>query len=195
MQVQLLSIIMLMIFAGMPGESWSQTQTVKAQAETATDAEGRNLELLMAGQRMEKREMLKNALALNPEQSDRFWPLYYEYQAQLIPIYDRKFALIEQYADEYPDLTEAQADHLVRASLAANKAQIELLEKYYARVSKALSRNIAARFVQLESAWNGAFDVKLQSRLPLVPEIPAPIHAHPKAGANGANQTGNTQQP
>lgn len=169
MRVQLLSMIMLLALTGMSGESWSQTQTAKAQAETATNEESRNLELLMAGQRMEKREMLKDALALNPKQSDRFWPLYYEYQAQLIPIYDRKFALIEQYADEYPNLTEAQADHLVRASLAAKKAQIELLEKYYARVSRALSKNIAARFVQLESAWNGAFDVKLQSKLPLVP--------------------------
>jgi hypothetical protein len=57
--------------------------------------------------------------------------------------------------------------------LAAKKAQIELLEKYYARVSKALSKNIAAQFVQLESAWNGAFDVKLQSKLPLVPKTSA----------------------
>ena len=61
----------------------------------------------------------------------------------------------------------------MRESLSAKKAQIELLEKYYARVSRALSRNIAARFVQLESAWNVAFDVKLQSKLPLVPKTSA----------------------
>ena len=123
----------------------------------------------MASQRMDKREMLKNALALNPTESDRFWPIYYEYQAQLIPIYDRKFALIEQYADAYPKLSEREADHLVRESLAAKKQQIELLQAYYPKVAKALSKNVAARFVQLESAWNGAFDVRLLSRLPLIP--------------------------
>lgn len=184
MQVQWLSVIMLLVLAGVPVGGWTQTQVVEGRAETFNDEESRNLELLMAGQRMEKREMLKDALALNPQQSHRFWPLYYEYQAQLITIYDRKFALIEQYADDYPNLTEKQSDHLVRASLAAKKAQIELLEKYYARVSRALSKNIAARFVQLESAWDGAFDVKLQSKLPLVPEAPASVSTDPKAGAN-----------
>jgi len=163
-----------LFLAVLPNEGWSKGHDATLMPHSLpSDEESRNLELLMAGQRIDKREMLKNALELSVEQSDRFWPLYYEYQAQLIPIYDRKFALIERYADEYPDLTESQADHLVRESLAAKKAQIELLEKYYARVSKALSKNIAAQFVQLESAWNGAFDVKLQSKLPLVPKTSA----------------------
>jgi hypothetical protein len=163
-----------LFLAVLPNEGWSKGHDATLMPYSLpSDEESRNLELLMAGQRIDKREMLKNALELSVEQSDRFWPLYYEYQAQLIPIYDRKFALIERYADEYPDLTEKQADHLVRESLSAKKAQIELLEKYYARVSRALSRNIAARFVQLESAWNGAFDVKLQSKLPLVPKTSA----------------------
>lgn len=143
------------------------------RAETSAE-EQHSLELLMASQRMDKREMLRDALALSQTQSDRFWPIYYEYQAQLIPIYDRKFALIEEYADAYPNLTEQQADHLVRASLAAKRAQVDLLEKYYRRVASALTKNIAARFVQLESAWNGAFDVKLQAKLPLIPDRPAP---------------------
>lgn len=140
-----------------------------AERLPAAAEEQNSLELLMASQRMDKRAMLKSALELTPSQSDRFWPLYYEYQAQLIPLYDKKFALIEQYADAYPRLTERQADHLVRESLAAKKAQIELLEKYYRRVAGALSKNIAARFVQLESAWNGAFDVQLHAKLPLIP--------------------------
>ena len=177
MWVLILVVSAPLFFAVFPAEGASGDQdATPLRSASASAGEDRNLERLMASQRMDKREMLKNALDLTPEQSDRFWPLYYEYQAQLIPIYDRKFALIERYADEYPNLTERQADHLVRDSLSAKKAQIELLEKYYARVSKALSRNIAARFVQLESAWNGAFDVKLQSKLPLVPETSAARH-------------------
>jgi hypothetical protein len=174
MWVRILVVSAPLFLAVFPAEGESGDQVLTPHQSSLLSAEqARNLELLMASQRMDKREMLKNALDLTPVQSDRFWPLYYEYQAQLIPIYDRKFALIERYADEYPDLTEKQADHLVRESLSAKKAQIELLEKYYARVSRALSRNIAARFVQLESAWNGAFDVKLQSKLPLVPKTSA----------------------
>ena len=141
-----------------------------AAAPAPDTDEARSLELLMASQRMDKRAMLKAALDLSPAQSDRFWPIYYAYQAELIPIYDRKFALIAQYADAYPELSESQADHLVRESLAAKREQIDLLEKYYRRVAAALSKGIAARFVQLESAWNGAFDVRLHAKLPLMPK-------------------------
>lgn len=169
-----MGLAVLALLAG-PNEPALAVGSATSGSRTETSAEEQHsLELLMASQRMDKREMLKNALALTQRQSDRFWPIYYEYQAQLIPIYDRKFALIEQYADEYPNLTEQQADHLVRASLAAKRTQVDLLEKYYRRVAATLTKNIAARFVQLESAWNGAFDVKLQARLPLIPDSPAP---------------------
>ena len=147
---------------------------VAAAATPAVEVEDADsLERMTARQRMEKRDMLRQSLALTPEQSDRFWPIYYEYQARLIAIYDRKFALIEQYAGAYPHLTERQSDHLVRESLANSKAQTALLETYYRRLAKALSNNIAARFVQLESVWNGAYDGKLLSRLPLIP-LPDP---------------------
>jgi hypothetical protein len=160
--------IALSFFLGVFEPAMAKSLPATGLATAADDQ--KSLELLMASQRMDKRAMLKSALELTPPQSDRFWPIYYEYQAQLIPLYDKKFALIEQYAAAYPLLTERQADHLVRESLAAKKAQIELLEKYYRRVAAVLSKNIAARFVQMESAWNGAFDVKLLSKLPLMPE-------------------------
>lgn len=166
----LLSFLLLAITNATPAELTGGQKS----ARYSESKEQQSLELLMASQRMDKREMLKNALALNQTESDRFWPIYYEYQAQLIPIYDRKFALIEQYADDYPKLSEREADHLVRESLTAKKQQIELLQTYYSRVGRVLSKNIAARFVQLESAWNGAFDVKLLSRLPLIPSPSIP---------------------
>lgn len=152
------------------------TGTVAA-ADTLTKAsapqEEESLERVMARQRMEKRALLKDALALSPAQADQFWPVYYDYQALLMSVYDRKLALIERYEDEYPNLTEQQADHLVRASLQARRDQLDLLERYYVRLARRFSKNLAARFVQIESAWNGAFDNTLQARLPLVPQPPA----------------------
>ena len=161
---------MLALLAGLVLAGLSPAQAA-TPAVDVDDAD--SLERMTARQRMEKRDMLRQSLALTPEQSDRFWPIYYEYQARLITIYDRKFALIEQYAGAYPHLTEKQSDHLVRESLTNHKAQTALLETYYRRLAKAFSNNIAARFVQLESVWNGAYDGKLLSRLPLIP-LPDP---------------------
>jgi len=165
------ALTLLFAASGLPANPAVGAPPVSARMAAPDDPD--SLERMMARQRMEKRALLKTSLELTPAQDERFWPLYYEYQARLIPVYDRKFALIAQYADAYPNLTERQADHLVRESLAAKQAQLKLLEIYYRRVAAALSKNIAARFVQMESAWNGAYDAQLLAKLPLVPSQPA----------------------
>lgn len=139
----------------------------------SAEEEQGSLELLRAAIRIDKREILKNALKLSDKDYEKFWPIYYDYQAQLIRIYDQKFKLIGEYATKYASFTDQEADRLVKASFAASKAQTALLEKYYGQVAKAFSKVTAARFVQVENALNGAFDLKLRSRLPLVPDTAA----------------------
>ncbi len=164
----------LVLSCGLMLVGWNAIVSAADTASEAPDShEEASLDRVMARQRMEKRALLKDALALSPAQANQFWPVYYDYQAQLISIYDRKLALIERYEDEYPNLTEQQADHLVRASLQARRDQLDLLERYYVRLARRFSKNLAARFVQIESVWNGAFDNTLQARLPLVPQPPA----------------------
>jgi hypothetical protein len=152
---------------------------VQAEAKPATSVsmspaeEQDSLELLRASIRMDKREILKSALNLSEKDYEKFWPIYYEYQAQLIRIYDRKLSMIEHYADQYATITDTEVDQLVKGSFAATKAQTTLLEKYYGQVAKRLSKTIGARFVQVENSLNGAFDLKLRSKLPLVPKAPS----------------------
>jgi hypothetical protein len=78
--------------------------------------------------------------------------------------------MIESYAKDYATISDKEVDKLVKGSFSATKAQTALLEKYYNQVAKKFSNNIGARFVQVENALNGAFDLKLRSKLPLVPK-------------------------
>ena len=142
------------------------TSAVPASAAEEQDS----LELLRAAIRMDKRDIVKTALNLSDKDYEKFWPIYYDYQAQLIRIYDQKFKLIGDYAEHYATFNDKEADKLVKASFAASKSQTALLEKYYGQVSKAFSKSVGARFVQVENALNGAYDLKLRSKLPLVPE-------------------------
>ena len=156
-------------FGSFSGLTLGETQPAPAVPMSAVEEQG-SLELLRASIRMDKRELLKSALNLSEKDYEKFWPIYYDYQAQLIRIYDRKLGMIESYAKDYATISDKAVDKLVKGSFTATKAQTALLEKYYNQVAKKFSNNIGARFVQVENALNGAFDLKLRSKLPLVPK-------------------------
>ena len=173
MHLRISALALTLSFAGLSASAWGEAQ--QGPAVAATPAEEQNsVELLRASIRMDKREILKSALELSDKDYEKFWPIYYAYQAQLIRIYDRKLNLIQEYATHYANVTDKEADKLVKESFAAAKAQTALLETYYAQVAKAFSKKVGARFVQVENALNGAFDLKLRSSLPLVPKEAAP---------------------
>jgi hypothetical protein len=172
------AVALTLALTGLSVSAWSTED--RGPAFTASPVEEQqSLELLRASIRMEKRDILKSALGLSEKDYERFWPIYYAYQAQLIRIYDRKLNLIKGYAEGYEKITEKDADKLVKESFSATKAQTALLEKYYAQVAKAFSKSVGARFVQVENALNGAFDLKLRSSLPLVPKVPASASPKP----------------
>jgi len=164
-------IAVSLAFGGFSGLTLAEAPPTPAVPMSASEEQD-SLELLRASMRMDKRELLKSALNLSEKDYEKFWPIYYDYQAQLIRIYDRKLSMIESYAEDYDTITDKEVDKLVKGSFAATKAQTTLLEKYYNEVAKKFSKNVGARFVQVENALNGAFDLKLRSKLPLVPKGP-----------------------
>lgn len=174
MKLKTSSLALMLAFAGFATSTLAGEPRGLIPSTTPVE-ENASMELLRASLRMDKREVLKAALALSDKDYEKFWPIYYDYQAQLIQIYDKKMDLIQNYADHYnyDAITDKEVDKLVKASFAATKAQTALLEKYYGQVAKALSKKVAARFVQVENTLNGAFDVKVRSKLPLMPKEPA----------------------
>lgn len=174
------SLVLTLALAGLTAAALAEEPRSLIPSTTPAE-ENASMELLRASLRMDKREILKAALKLSDKDYEKFWPIYYDYQAQLIRIYDKKIDLIQDYADHYnyDAITDKEVDQLVKSSFAATKAQSALLEKYYGQVAKALSKRVAARFVQVENTLNGAFDVKLRSKLPLMPKEPATAPAQP----------------
>ena len=127
------------------------------------------LDRLMARQRMEKRQLLKASLGLTETKEADFWPLYYVYQGELMDLYDQKLALIARFDADYPAIPAPELNVLVSRYLKLKARQIRLLDDYFHRISRRFDPVVAARFVQIESAWNGSFDLKLIERLPLAP--------------------------
>jgi hypothetical protein len=125
------------------------------------------LDLLRADIRSQKKQLIARNLKLSDVEATKFWPLYDEYAADLTRINDRKFAVLQRYADSFAVLTDDEALKLLRDWLAVETDISKLRETYIAKVSKVLSGRNTASFFQLERRAAMLVDLQLSAKTPL----------------------------
>ena len=126
------------------------------------------MELLRADLRANKTAIITQAMALDATQSDAFWPIYREYEAEVILLNDELIAMIKDYAANYDNMTDETAKSLLDRGFKIREGRTKLLKKYSGKVEKALSPKVAARWAQAEVAIQAAIDVQMASELPLM---------------------------
>ena len=119
---------------------------------------------------MEKKALVKEFLDLSDAEAAKFWPLYEEFEAARREIADRRISNLKNYAAQYADLTDTQADALVKSSLKNMKASDKLKAKYYKKIKKALSAKKATSWLQLEEYIQTALRMDLLDNIPFVGE-------------------------
>ena len=107
---------------------------------------------------------------LHKEQEKKFLDQYYKYDTEMKKLNDERLETIKDYADHFENMTDKEADKLVKRSFKFRKQRLALLEKYYGKIAKATSKVIAARFLQVESVLQGTGDVTIGASLPLMPD-------------------------
>ena len=105
---------------------------------------------------------------MTDQEATKFWPVYDQYVSELIAINDRKFALIQEYADSYGKLTNEQSLSFVRRWLDSDIEIAQLRQKYVPLVSKVLEGKKSATFFQLDRRIAMMIELQLSSRMPLV---------------------------
>jgi flagellar biosynthesis chaperone FliJ len=151
----------------------AQPQNTHQQAAPSmTDAQRKNsqeyVELLRSNVRQQKAEIMGFMMALDVDQSAKFWPIYSEYDAQLTTLNNLRLANIEEYAHSSDQMTDAKADELIQNAFAYRKQRSELLAKYYGRIKESLGAIEAARFLQIEDQLLAIIDLQIASALPIV---------------------------
>ena len=98
----------------------------------------------------------------------KFWPVYREYEAELVKINDDRIALIMEYAAHYEKLTDEVADRLARGALDLEGRRNALKARYYDRFKTVVSPKTAARFLQVENQILLILDLQIAASLPIV---------------------------
>jgi hypothetical protein len=78
-------------------------------------------------------------------------------------------ALVKEYADAYPNVTDALAQSIVQRWLKTDEEVAQLREQYMPMLEKVLPGKKMARFFQIDRRLGILVDVQVTSQIPLVP--------------------------
>jgi hypothetical protein len=81
---------------------------------------------------------------------------------------DKRLAVIADYLNNIDKMTDAKAGEIAKRTIEFRKQRVALDASYYAAVAKATTKIIAARALQVENFLQGAGDVAIGSKLPLI---------------------------
>lgn len=103
---------------------------------------------------------ITDKLELSPEESQRFWPLYNEYQ-------DKEEAIRKSYRPEPPpsgDMTDQAAEKFLQDGFLMEQELLDLKKEYYLRLREVVPVRKIARLPRVERAFKERLLQELQNR-------------------------------
>ena len=163
-------LVALALIAGF----WTLTGTT-AGAQTSSSKgnsnhviSDRDVSLLRQDLRSKRKQLIAANLQLSEEEATKFWPVYDQYVTELIAINDRKFAVIQEYADNWGAFTNDQSLLFIRQWADFDIQTTQLRQKYVPIVAKVLDGKKTATFIQLDRRIAMMLELQVASQMPLV---------------------------
>ena len=145
-------------------------QTTSSQQDTARVISDQDLNLLRKDLRSKRKQLIAANLKLTDTEAAKFWPVYDQYVTELIAINDKKFGIIQDYADNWGRMTNEQSLLFSRQWLDMDIQTAQLRQKYVPIVSKVLDGKKTATFFQLDRRIAMMMELQVSSQMPLVQE-------------------------
>ena len=137
----------------------------RAVAQDPSDAD---IKMFRKDLRSLRKQIIAANMDLSDQEAERFWPLFDRYTAELIVKQDGKYALLEQYAQNYTTMSDEQAETYVRGRAAVDDAILQVRLKYFPLFRAILSGRSTALFFQLDWRLGLVMDLQLASQTPLL---------------------------
>jgi Skp family chaperone for outer membrane proteins len=115
----------------------------------------------------DRRAIYADNMGLTEAESARFWPVYDEYEAKRKNVDERYVSMVNDYAEKYDTLTDAQAEKILAERMEIEKKQLELKEEYTKKMAKVLPGKKALRYAQIESRITNLLRRNLYTVIPL----------------------------
>ncbi len=98
----------------------------------------------------EKREIIAENINMEGVNTDAFWKLYDEYEAQRQDIGREKMKLLKQYTTKQGNMTALQAEEMLNQAAKLRSSEDNLIMNYTKRIRKISNPFVAVQFYQIE---------------------------------------------
>jgi hypothetical protein len=139
-----------------------------AAAPQSSQSMSQDIDLLRKDIRSQKKQLIAANMPLTDAEAQKFWPVYDQYTAELVKINNDKYALIQEYAQSYGNMTDAQADNWSTRILKVDADVTALRLKYWTNFRAVLPAKKAALYEQIERRAQMLIEVQLASQIPLL---------------------------
>lgn len=163
----LMTLLVLAVFCILAGPTAS-AQTLVPQESSSHGISNQDMNLLRQDLRAKRKQLIAANLKLTDAEAARFWPVYDQYIKELITINDKKFALIQQYAQNFGKMSDFDSLLFIRNWLDSDIEATQLRQKYVPMVSKVLDGKKTATFFQLDRRIAMMLELQVASQIPLV---------------------------
>ena len=145
--------------------AFAQTSDTSGSGPAVSD---QDIQLLRSDIRSRKKQIIAESMKLTDAEGWKFWPVYDAYTQETTKLGDASYALVKEYAQNYNDMTDAQADSLVKKMAALDVQTATLRQEWIPKFRKVLTGKQAALFFQLDRRINLLLDVQFAANIPMV---------------------------
>ena len=145
--------------------AFAQKSETPASGPTVSE---QDIELLRSDIRSTKKQIIAANMKLTDAQAEKFWPVYDAYTQETTKLGDGRYALIKEYANNYEDMTDAQAESLVNKMATLDEQTATLRQQWIPKFEKVLTGKQTALFFQLDRRINLLLDLQFAANIPIV---------------------------
>ena len=142
-------------------------------ADSVGAAELANTQALIKELQADKRQVMLDTLALNPEQLEKFTADLRRVPGRDEDAHDeRQQPQNRLFVADYGGMTDVESKAIMKEAFKLRKDRIDLLEKTAGKLEKKLPATKVFQFVQVENKITALLDVAMAASVPIVTKTP-----------------------
>jgi hypothetical protein len=122
--------------------------------------------VVRANMQADRTTLITTGMNFSEKDGAVFWPIYRQYEYERSRLDDDRVAVIKEYTQKYPNLTDADAKAMAEKMLECDYRLVALKMKYFKKFNKVLPALTVAKFFQLERRVDLMMDMQVESSLP-----------------------------
>ena len=140
----------------------------KSETPAAGPTLEQDIQLLRSDIRSAKKQIIAENMKLTDAQAEKFWPVYDAYTQEATKLGDASYALVKEYAQAYVNMTDAEADSLVKKMAALDLQTTTLRQQWIPKFRNVLTGKQTALFFQLDRRINLLLNVQFAANIAIV---------------------------